>query len=577
MICLKSSKNSRFIILLIVLFLVLPFMLFGKDCIITIHDNLDSNIPWLKYVRDNNYFFQINTKSTTLDNLSTLYFAGDFTFKGFLYYIFDEYIAYTILYVVSIVVGFISMKLLLSLIFESDDSSFILSFVSLMYAALPVFPGYRIAIATLPLGFYLIYSIFKSFKPIYYLIAFLFPFFSVFESVLIFLLGYWFIFIIITFIIYKKLSIQSIICFALMSIGAVIANLRLFLLRFIYSEPLNRDIVSIDSISGINIKKFVHDFLVYFAKGYEHANSVHLYLILPISFFVFPLIIREIILNYKNSKSFKVNKYFKIIFVCLIVIGVQSLIISLNEQAIIYKILKIILPPLSGLSFARLYVFNNVLWYIVFASILIYIFKNRSFVFKIISCILIFLQLFIIIFKDNNYQDSWKSWKANLLNCSDLISYNEFFSTELFDLIKKDIDYRGEIVAAVGYHPSVLMYNGFNNADGYISVYPKKDALKFKQLIQPELDVNNWANHYYTTWPGRRYIYNRNISYEPTKLPYSGSIELKIDMDTFINYYQGKYIISRAKISNADEMNLELVNSYKIDKYIYELHVYKTK
>ena len=94
MINLKKNRVNEFAIVILVLtfaFMFLPYFLYGKNCVITIHDNLDSNIPWFKYVRDNAYYFNLNTKSTTLDNLSTLYFAGDFTYKGIIYYIFDTF------------------------------------------------------------------------------------------------------------------------------------------------------------------------------------------------------------------------------------------------------------------------------------------------------------------------------------------------------------------------------------------------------------------------------------------------------------------------------------------------------
>lgn len=49
------------------------------------------------------------------------------------------------------------------------------------------------------------------------------------------------------------------------------------------------------------------------------------------------------------------------------------------------------------------------------------------------------------------------------------ITYAEFFDTSLFEEIKKDIGYNGEKVVAFGFHPSVLIYNGFTTIDGYSS------------------------------------------------------------------------------------------------------------
>ena len=577
---LNHCKSSIVVIILIMLFLIVPYVLFGKNCVITIHDNLDCNLPWFKYVRDNNYFFDIDTASTTLDNISTLYFAGDFTYKSFIYYLFDDFVAYTIIYITSLLLGFISMSILLSDIFNNAKASFIILFVGLMYAALPAFPGYRIAVATLPIVILLFrYACDKKISYIHCILySFVYPFFSGFDCVLVFALGYWFLLMLFLAFKDKKLSFRLLLCFLTMCLSTVLFNLRLFALRFLYDEPLSRELMnSKTSLTAYDyIVNAIKTFLLYFCKGYPHFASLHLYFILPITFLAFIYILNKILRGKISTNFAKLDKYLKIIIICLSIIVFNCIIIVLNDLSILYQIFKLIIPPLAGLSFARLYIINNVLWYIIFASIMIYLFNANFKYSKIIVAFMITVQLIIIVFSNSHYQDSWKSWKYALLNDQNYITYNEFYSTQFFNELKNDIDYNGEISVAVGYHPSVLMYNGFNTADGYISVYPLKDALKFKELIQPELDVNDWANNYFTSWCGRRYIYNKDISYEPTKARYNGSVELRIDMSTFINHYNGKYIISRAQIANYDDLNLRFVNSYKSENSIYELFVYKT-
>ena len=556
------------------LFVVLPYILFGKNCIITIHDNLDSNLPWYKYIRDNGYYFLLNTKSSTLDNISSMYFAGDFSYRGFLYYLFDEFTAYVIVYFSSLVIGFFAMKSLLIMLFGNNCKN-VIYLVSVIYTVLPIFPGYRIAIATLPFIATLFYKVYDCFKLKYLLLCLLIPMFSVFECTLIFVLGSWFLLAIVLSIKEKKVHSKLFICFIFMCFSAVIINLRLFLMRFLYIEPLNRTSSKIEFTGKSALIGFFKEFIKYFAKGHYHANSIHLYIILPLT--IFALIYGLFVLKKSNYKFgfLQLNKYCRILLICLLIIVFNCIIISLNNLNILLYIFESIIPPLAGLSFARLYVFNNILWYIVFSCIVLYLYTFKWRYGRIISYFLVFLQLALVLFSNNYYQDSFKSWKANIFGDVQDISYKDFYAESLMEGIKKDIGYNGEICIGVGYHPSILMYNGFNTADGYISTYPMADALRFKDLIQPELDVNDWANSYYTSWWGRRYIYCKDISYEPTKKKYNGTINLRIDTKVFKDYYNGKYVFSRAEITNYIDLGLEFVNKYSEPNAIYEFWVYK--
>ena len=108
-----------------------------------------------------------------------------------------------------------------------------------------------------------------------------------------------------------------------------------------------------------------------------------------------------------------------------------------------------------------------------------------------------------------------------------------------------------------------------------LSVYPFKDALKFQELIQPELDGNEFAKNYYTSWYGRRYLYNRELSYEPTRVKTTIPVMLNIDINVYKDYYKGKYIMSRAPIKNFDELGIKLLYSYIDNKYFYNMWVYE--
>jgi hypothetical protein len=186
------------------------------------------------------------------------------------------------------------------------------------------------------------------------------------------------------------------------------------------------------------------------------------------------------------------------------------------------------------------------------------------------------------------YNDSGRTWFNELFiktgivgkitgrSFDSFISYKEFYSEILFDTIKKDINYSNERVVAFGYHPAVLMYNDFNCIDGYNNAYPLSYMQKFRRLIAPELEINKEAREYYDSWGGRMYLYSSELSYVPTRNKITVPAKLNIDMDVFRNDFKGKYILSRAEISNADILGLDFINRYYDEESIYTIFLYAT-
>jgi hypothetical protein len=156
----------------------------------------------------------------------------------------------------------------------------------------------------------------------------------------------------------------------------------------------------------------------------------------------------------------------------------------------------------------------------------------------------------------------------------DFISYKEFFAEDFFNEIKQDISYTNEKVVAFGYHPSVLMYNGFNCIDGYLSFYPLRHMQKFRTLIAPELEINEEARDYYDSWGGRMYLYNSELNCLPTRNKNTLPVKLNIDMSVFRNEFNGKYIFSRAEILNASILGLDFKKKYDSDESIYTIYLY---
>ena len=244
----------------------------------------------------------------------------------------------------------------------------------------------------------------------------------------------------------------------------------------------------------------------------------------------------------------------------------------MSEAKIIARIVSLFFPFLAGVSFTRIYTLSKLAWYVAFAASLLYI--NSFEKFKSLSCFLAVLQIMVVFFDMSYYSDSFRTWKKHLLNTSE-ITWNEFYDENLFSDIKEAIGYNGENVCAVGYHPSVLLYNDFNTIDGYVSVYPYEMQKRWHSLMKPEFDRNPADMEYFDSWGGRRYIYNKEISCEPTREKYHTGVELLVDMDLLKNHYKCRYVLSRAELTNADEIGLYHVGTFDAKDSIYFIWVYE--
>jgi hypothetical protein len=494
--------------------------------------------------------------------------------------------------------------------------------VSVCYALLPVYPGWNIAVGTLPLILY-VFSHFasKSNHHLSWNIALLifYPFFSFFATVGIFILGLWFIGTVIVCVKNKKINPSLIAGFMLLLVGYILVDLRLFYVMFIVKTPLNRTVFTIhpNEITEM-LKTFLISLKNYFINGHYHGSSMQRMVILPSALLVSSFLFIEIILSIKNKNhSIKLLTRIKtvlsetdnktiLLFALELAVFVFSGIGALYDSGLLNGFIKSFIPVLAGFDWGRIWLFNRVLWMVIFALCLSIILSVENISFnrnskqiavsaffpKLLVYILIFLQTAYTLLSPVRYNDQVKTWfnemaiKTGIIKTGiakviiwrgfgDFISYKEFFAQELFHVIKEDIAYTDERVVALGYHPSVLMYNGFNCIDGYNNAYPLQYMQRFRALIAPEFETNIKDRDYYDSWGGRMYLYNSVLSYRPVRDKNTSPVELHIDMNVFTKDFHGAYILSRAEISNAHELGLLFIKRYDSEDSIYTIYLYK--
>lgn len=601
------------------IFQILPFIIFGKASIITIHDNLDILIPFYKMFRDDNLFFKFNVATNGFSNMSSIYYGVfGYTFQSLIFYFLPTFIAYAVNHFISVILGFGCMFLFLKKIRIKNYINF---FIALIFSILPVVTSWSIAVSTIPLiiliFIYYFENVSQRVDPIIALMLF-YPFFSYFTAIGIFIIGFWLLGSIFYLFRYKRINKNLVIGLLLLILGYVVTDIQLFYSMFIVRVPLNRSIFLNSESFITSFKCFKSYFKEYFLYGSYHAPSLQTKIILPI---IFGFIVSSFILYFirkfgqtykyldivrKNTKGIEQN--IKNIFILFSLVIFNSLIGALYDSKLIQGIVSSIFPFLTGFNWGRIWIFNRFLWYVLFALVLNFVNELATLNFnpkidittnmlgtivsKIIEALVVFVLLIQLVYTSIvqiPYNDSAYTWANELLiqrglaeryidkfNFDDYISYDEFFAPEFFNSIKDDVSYTDERVIAVGFHPSVLMYNGFNCIDGYNNAYPLSYMMKFRNLIAPEFVVNTNDRDYYDSWGGRMYVYNKEISYVPTKKMDHTPIELRIDKNIFRDEFNGVYIFSRAEILNSEMLDLKLVKIYSQNEGIYTIFLYKT-
>ena len=564
----KEKNDFRLCVFLVIFFFllfILPFIIFGEDSVITIHDNLDDSVPRFHYIHQHHLFLSFDKKLPVLDNLSTLFFNREgFSLYNVIYCLLPTYTGYVVNHALCILIGFFSMFMMQRLIFKNDNK-IVITLTSLAYALLPALSVYKMGVATIPFAFVIFYKLLTTKEKKWLALSLLYPFFSELSAIGLFVCGFWLLAIIFFTIKDRKLNWRIISGLALIGVGFCMTNSRLIYMRFVVHEPLNRDFFTVAPAP------FVKSFITFFFNGYYHAYTIQNRLL------DWVVLITSGVIFYKSLKNKEENKgiYKFVLIVCLSIGFFCALVAALSDAKIMDKIIAVILPPFEGVSFTRIYTIARVSWYVAFTASLLYMAANKKL--EGAAYALGILQI-LIVFMGNQafYADSEPTWRKHTIG-SDDITWREFYSEKQFEQIKEKIDYSGEPVCAVGYHPGVLLYNDFNTIDGYISVFPHEQQLRWHNLLKPEFDRNPEDMRYFDSWGGRRYVYNKDLRFEPTREKYHEPLDLYIDMNILRNEYHCKYILSRAELSNASELGLKYRGTFDLPESIYVIWVYEVE
>lgn len=450
----------------------------GDKNYITIHDNLDLFIPHLKMLKLSGTFFTHGDILPILGGVTRNDFGSEFYLYNLLFALLPDYYAYITGYFLSIAISMASIYLLAKDVLPDYKTykPFIL-FFGMIYGILPVFPTYGIAFASIPLVVLLLRKIYRNKNICYYILLFFYPVVSYFSYFGFFILAYLVLFTLGDWIRKKKPNTGLLIAIPVLFAGYALLEYRLF------SSMLFSDTVTIRStmnMGDLNFKEIMGTIWDGFINSTFHAGDSHKYFVLPVVLLYF--VIHNFF--YVKRKEWKkiTSDIFNLLFLLILF---NSVIYGIYYFKPLRELITKLLPPLEGFQYYRTIFFNPFLWYVLLFLIVKRLYEKGR---QITACMISILALLAVVFTPANYNDFYNTCYYNAYQLLkqkpvDMLNYHEFYSEELFTLIKEDIDYNGEYAAAYGFHPAVLTYNGISTLDGYLGMYSLEYKEYFRKII----------------------------------------------------------------------------------------------
>ena len=413
-------------------------------------------------------------------------------------------------------------------------------------------------------------------------------------------------------------ALRLLFALLVLALGYAVCEYRLFGQMLFGSETTIRDTMVQASLSGKEILQWVGRLLLH---GVDmHAESAHQMVVLPVCLAYFVILN----LGYLCRREWK-KAATDLYNLCALILLFNSAVYGLYYLEPFRSAVETILPPLKGFQFSRTSFFNPFLWYGMFFLALLRLYawladragaiapenqigdmsgnrkqnqrndvackveepresrrlgrvggESRNVVWFFAGAAILAILLY-----NNSYNDLLHTAKSELKRTlgrqqEDSLSYGEFYSEELFQEACQEIGYSGEWSVAYGFHPAVLEYNGIATLDGYLGFYPESYKEEFRKVIAPALEVNEGARSYYDEWGARCYLYSpdqativeavRNYPHPEDELAIAPEALRGLDC---------RYIFSRIRITNAEEMQLRLRLTKISEKSPYTLYVYE--
>ena len=546
---------------LVLLVYLSPYFIAGENARLLIHDNLDSNVVWLKVLAGSGKIFSPNTEliPNFMGGIPRASLGSEFFFPLWLYVWFKPFLAYSINVFCIHFIAFFGMRIFLkSHLKISPNSVLLIPGVSLAFSVLPFLPTAGISIAGLPLALSALLNFYhKSHSAKDWLILILIPFYSNFVFSFSFFLILAFCFLSIDSIRKKRINILFLIALSVFSLVFILVEYRLVIAYF--SDTFLSSSRALYRMAGnLNLSGVAGTSFSQAIFGQYHASAL-----------AFPFILAAVLISFLLRGNIILKRGMLALLFLIAILSLAGRIFEWNALQ----------PIRENITFLRIFTIRfyslfPLLWFILFTLSLKIIFSSRiaGASTKLIGMLLIAAQVAMGFnpVPEADYEMPFKK----LMTGSTSLSFKEYYDSDLFAQIQVSIslhvnDYS---IVCLGFNPAKAQYNGFHTLDAYLPFYPSEYKKKFRSVIEKELDKNEKAKNYFDSYGGRCYFYSSELQEGRNKESMIRHLEVN---SALLKEMGCLFIFSATAIGNFEELRLVPEHTFNSDLTGTTIYLYK--
>lgn len=580
-----------------VLLTMLPCLLLGEDAVYVYLDQLDGEM--IAYILQARHLFQGNSFAEFMNGASRTALTVPAPLAVLLFLTGNNCGALFLMGLLGKLCGYAGMYLLVR---ESGGEKWIASLTAFLYSCIPFLAVYGLAEFGIPMLFWAALQIKKGRH--LSVSCFYFALYALCSSLVLIGFGVlgmgmaWILLNLLSGCLAGKGKRQSIPRLAEKEkqqgiLRLAIAWLLLLAVYLAENQLLLRELLGIGgklvthkSEYVLEAHPFVQGFITGLLNGVQHGEGYHLLLLACICIAVIPGCIRIFHPGHDITDSAlnqRIRPLLTTIGFCLGWNVFFALLSALWNSASGIS-LRSRLSFLGAFQLDRLLWLSPCLWYLAAAcglSILYKLWRTRL---RYIFFLLPVTAAFGVTALWSLYSGEFKLNLQKLKNPDyEMLSYRDYYAIGVMEQVRDFLNaYTGKgvdeyRVVSLGIDPAAALYHGFYCLDGYSNNYSLDYKMQFREVISPELEKSEYLRQYYDGWGNRCYLFSSECPgyYTIEKhqfyfQDYQLNAKALYDMG-------GRYLLSAAYISNAEEQGLTLLNEtpFETEESYYAIYIYE--
>ncbi len=550
--------------LIIIVFLILPYLILRGDAHLIIHDNLDSDFIYLHLLKKSGLLFSLDGNSIVpqvMNGLPRGLFHSEFSFIRLLFYFLPSFWAYVVNSMIVRITGFIGMYLLArDYLIKSNDKLILLLF-SAIFSVIPLYTLYGLSVMGQPLLIWAFINLYYNRKDkVNWIIIALFPFYAHFALIAPFILFTLFVYGLVKVFADKKINLKYFYGIFVLLVCFILANnitLKAFLFANNYVSHRSEWVGS-----SITLNQSADLFRNTFIWGQFHSSTIFA---LPIYF----IGLIALLINIKDIRKVRTLSliFLFIVLICVFYGSYPNLSYTLQNS----------LKILVLFQFNRFTFLLPFFLFVIFGLSIKFIYNKLH---PVLILIFIMIPAFSVLLQNEEIRVNYAKIINETGSNADMPGFNHYYAPDLFYEITEYVNMPVNCfkVVSIGIDPSVAQFNGFYTLDSYQNNYPLSYKHEFRRIIEKELDKDADLKKYFDSWGSRCYLFSselrNNCDWQCFKK--SNVIIQNLDIDTEILKEMGcEYILSAVPVENHNKINLDFLQKFTNDNSIWNIYLYK--